>query len=57
MIKLYDGIRGGGVMGQNNGKLGDWNRKNGRGKGCEMVGVSKPGTNKVNSRREKKKLN
>ena len=48
MIKLYDGIRGGGVIGQNNGKLGleKW-----KGEGCETVGVSKPGKNKVNSKK------
>ena len=44
------GLEGEGEWG---GIMGNWDRKNGRGMGCEMVGVSKPGTNKVNP----KKLN
>ena len=40
------GLEGEGEMGQNNWKLG----KIGGERGCEKVGVSKPGTNKLNSK-------
>ena len=33
------------------GIMGNWDRKNGRGRGVKRFGVSKPGTNKVNSRK------
>ena len=46
------GLEGEGKWG---GIMGNWEigiGKNGRGRGCEMVGVSKPGSNKVNSKKK-----